>query len=195
MCCHALRENIVVAGLLSNLCFSFSSLIFFRFVLFLKSLHSSAGYCHFLYITSSTILCHWTLGIDCVVTSVLCVRLCLNASISPFPLLPPALPFIPHHSHQSLLHACMYSCAQDRVSIYCYLCICSQGWPLGTWQAVSVLFSGEHKSPTPYFPQSPAILCVGLRPQGFPWCSLACLLVSSVGGHVGEALQWSSWHY
>lgn len=112
MCCHVLRENIMVARSLSNLCFSFSSLIFFRFVLFLKSLHSSAGYCHFLYITSSTSLCHWTLGIDSVVTSVLCVRSCLNASVSPFPLLPPALPVIPHYSHQSLLHTCVYSCAQ-----------------------------------------------------------------------------------
>lgn len=112
-------------------CFSFSS-IFFRFVLFLKSLYSSDWLLSFSVYSVIHDPLSLNLGIDCVVTSVLCVKLCLNASVSPFPLLPPAPPFIPHCSHRSLLHACVYSCAQTESpsTVTCVSVLRADHWAL-----------------------------------------------------------------
>lgn len=71
-------------------------------------------------------------------------------------------------------------------------CVCYQGWPLGTWQPVNVPFPGKHKSSTPRFPQSPVILCIGLRPHGFPRWSLACC--GCIGGTLRGAFDITRRH-
>lgn len=185
MSSHALGENIVEAGLLSDRVFlsvQFSSGLY----CFWKVCIPVTGYCHFLYIASSTIPCHWTLGIDCVVTSVLCVKLCLNASVSPFPLLPPA----PPSSLTALIgHCCMHVCIRvHRQSLHLLLPVC--------------MFSGLTVGPLTTsqcaFLWGAQVACDSLcrvEALWFPRCNLACLLVCSVGGYVGEALWWRSWHY
>lgn len=128
------------------------------------------------------ILCHWTLGIDCVVTSVLCVRLCLNASILPFPLLPPALPFIPHRSPQSPLHTCVYSCTQTESpsTVTCVYVLRADHWAL---DKCAFLWGAQ----VSYSPLS-SVACDSLCRVEAPRLSLM-----QFGMFVGVLCGWSCW--
>lgn len=62
------------------------------------------------------------------------------------------------------------------VEYICYLCVVSRADHLALDNGV--LFPRKRTSPTPSFPQLPAVLCVGWGRLGFSLSSVACLLMS-----------------